>query len=44
MSKETASICAAYKRLTSDLDDIHRLKARGFEKVFHENGNQRKAG
>ena len=32
----------AHKRLSSDLK-THRLKGRGWEKVLHENGNQKKA-
>ena len=35
---------AVYSRTTSDLGDTYRLKVRGLKKVFHENGNQKKAG
>ena len=34
---------AVYKRPTSDLG-THRLKVRGWKKIFHANGNQKKAG
>ena len=36
-------IYAVYKRPTSDLG-THRLKVRGWKKIFHANGNQKKAG
>ena len=35
-------IYGTYKKLTSDLKK-HRLKSRGWKKVFHVNGNQKKA-
>ena len=35
-------IYAAYERPTSDLD-TYRLKVRGWKKIFHANGNQKKA-
>ena len=34
---------AVYKRPTSDLG-THRLKVRGWKKIFHANGKQKKAG
>ena len=34
---------AAYKRLTSELK-THRLKGRGWKKIFHANGNSKKVG
>ena len=35
-------IYAAHKRLSSDLG-THRLKVRGWRKIFHANGNQKKS-
>ena len=35
---------AVYKRHTSDLRDTHRLKVKVWKKIFHANGNQKKAG
>ena len=40
--KNKTPIYAVYKRSTSDLG-ICRLKVRGWEKIFPENGNQKKA-
>ena len=40
--KNKTRIYAAYRVLTSDLK-THRLKVRGWKKVFHANGNQKKA-
>ena len=40
---KTGHIYAVYKRPTSDLG-THRLKVRWWKKVFHANGNQKKAG
>ena len=37
-------IYAVYKRHTSDLRDTHRLKVKVWKKIFHANGNQKKAG
>ena len=42
-TKKKTHIYAVYKRLTSDLG-THRLKVRGWKKIFHPNGNQKKAG
>ena len=42
--KNKTHIYAVYNRTTSDLGDTYRLKVRGLKKVFHENGNQKKAG
>ena len=33
-----------YIRPTSDLGTHYRLKVRGWKKIFHANGNQKKAG
>ena len=41
--KNKTHIYAVYKRPTSDLW-THTDKARGWKKVFHTNGNQKKAG
>ena len=41
--KDKTHVCAAYKTLTSDLK-TYRLKAKGWKKVFHANGNQKNAG
>ena len=35
---------AVYKKPTSDLKTHYRLKVRGWKNIFHENGNQKKAG
>ena len=40
--KNKTRIYAAYKRPT--LGDTYRLKVRGWKKIFHVNGNQKKAG
>ena len=40
--KNKTHIYAVYKRPTSDLG-TYRLKARGWKKTFHANGNQKKA-
>ena len=37
-------VFAAYKRFLSNLWTLNRLKARGGEKTFHANRNQKKAG
>ena len=37
-------IYAVYKRLTSKQRDTYRLKVKGWEKIFHTNGDQKKAG
>ena len=37
-------IQAVYKRPASDLRRQYRLKGRGWKKVLHVNGNQRKVG
>jgi len=36
-------IHAVYKKPISDLMDMNRLKLKGWKKVFHTNGNKRKA-
>ena len=41
--KNKTCIYAVYKRPTSDLG-TYRLKVRGWKKIFHANGNQKKAG
>ena len=41
--KKKTRIYAVYKRLTSDLG-THTLKVRGWKKIFHANGNEKKAG
>ena len=41
--KKKAQIHAAYRRPISDLD-TYRLKVKGWKKIFHVNGNQKKAG
>ena len=40
--KNKTHIHAVYKRPTSDLG-TYRLKVRGWKKIFHANGNQKKA-
>ena len=42
--KNKTRIYAVYKRHTSDLGNTYRLKVRGWKKIFHANGNQKKAG
>ena len=42
--KNKTHIFTVYKRPTSDLRDTYGLKVRGWKKVFHANGNQKKAG
>ena len=41
--KNKIHIYAVYKRPTSDLD-TYRPKVRGWKKIFHANGNQKKTG
>ena len=41
--KNNTHLYAVYKRPTSDLG-THRLKVKGWKKIFHANGNQKKAG
>ena len=41
--KNKARIYAVCRRTTSDLRTHNRLKVRGWKKVFHANGNQKKA-
>ena len=41
--KNKTHIYAAYKRFTSELK-THRLKVRGWEKILHANGNDKKLG
>ena len=42
--KNKTGIHAVYKRHTSRPRDTYRLKVRGWKKIFHANGNQKKAG
>ena len=42
--KNKTHISAVYKRPTSDLGTHNRLKVRGWKKIFHVNGNHKKAG
>ena len=42
--KNKTRIYAVYKRPTSDLGNTCRPKVRGWKKIFHANGNQKKAG
>ena len=42
--KNKIPIYVVYKRPTSDLRDTHRLKVKVWKKIFHANGNQKKAG
>ena len=43
--KNKTYIYAVYKRPTSDpRTDTQKLKVRGWKKILHANGNQRKAG
>ena len=41
--KNKAPICAIYKRPTSK-QGTHRLKVKGWKKIFHANRDQNKAG
>ena len=41
--KNKTHMYVAYKRPTSDLG-THRLKVKGWKKIFHANRNQKKAG
>ena len=42
--KNKTHIYAVCKRPTSDIGTHNRLKVRGWKKIFHANGNQKKAG
>ena len=44
--KNKTHLYAVYKRPTSDLGtrDTYRLNVRGWKKIFHANGIQKKAG
>ena len=42
--KNMIHIYAVHKGPTSALKDTYRLKVRGWKKVLHANGSQRKAG
>ena len=42
--KNKTRIYAVYKRPTSDLGTHTWLKVRGWKKLFHADGNQKKAG
>ena len=37
-------IYVVYKRPTSKTRDTYRLKVKGWKKIFHANGDQKKAG
>ena len=42
--KNKTHIYAVYKRPNFRPSDAYRLKVRGWKKIFHANGNQKKAG
>ena len=42
--KNKTLIYAVYKRPTSKIRDTYRLKLKGWKKIFHTNGDQKKAG
>ena len=42
--KNKTPIYAVYKRPTSKQRDTNRLKVKGWKKIFHANGDQKKAG
>ena len=42
--KNKTPIYAVYKRPTSKTRDTYRLKVKGWKKIFHANGDQKKAG
>ena len=42
--KNKTYVYVVYKRPTSDLGTHYRLKVRGWKKLFHANGNQKKVG
>ena len=42
--KNKTPIHAVYKRLTLKQRDTYRLKVKGWKKIFHANGDQKKAG
>ena len=42
--KNETPIYAVYKRPTSKTRDTYRLKVKGWKKIFHANGDQKKAG
>ena len=42
--KNGTPIYAVYKRPTSKTRDTYRLKVKGWKKIFHANGDQKKAG
>ena len=42
--KHKTPIYAVYKRPTSKQRDTYRLKVKGWKKIFHANGDQKKAG
>ena len=42
--KNKTLIYAVYKRPTSKIRDAYRLKVKGWKKIFHTNGDQKKAG
>ena len=44
METKTRPQHAVYKRHTSNLRDTYRLKVKGWKKIFHTNGDQKKAG
>ena len=42
--KNKTPIYAVYKRSTSKTKDTYRRKVKGWEKIFHANGDQKKGG
>ena len=42
--KNKTLIYAVYKRPTSKIRDTYRLKLKGWKKIFHTNGDEKKAG
>ena len=42
--KNKTPIYAVYKRPTSKTRDTYRLNVKGWKKIFHANGDQKKAG
>ena len=42
--KNKTPIYAVYKRPHLKTRDTHRLKVKGWKKIFHANGDQKKAG
>ena len=44
MDTKTKPVYMLSKKTHFRLRDAHRLKVRGWKKIFHANGNQKKAG